>query len=129
MEAVAPDRQLAGRYRLREQIGAGGMATVWRADDAVLARAVAVKVLHAHLADDGSLLERFRREAVAAARLAHPNLVRVYDAGTDAGSAFIVMELVPGRTLADVIREGPMDPATAADVTMSVLSALDCAHA
>src|SRR5690348_10863362 len=122
MEAVAPDRQLAGRYRLREQIGAGGMATVWRADDSVLAREVAVKVLHAHLSGDAGLLERFRREAVAAARLAHPNLVRVYDAGTDAGSAFIVMELVPGRTLADVIREsGAMEPAVAADVVMSVL--------
>ncbi len=130
MEAVAPDRQLAGRYRLQEQIGAGGMATVWRADDSVLARAVAVKVLHAHLMEDGDLLERFRREAVAAARLAHPNLVRVYDAGTDAGSAFIVMELVPGRTLADVVREGgPLEPSTAADITMAVLSALDCAHA
>jgi serine/threonine-protein kinase len=106
------------------------MSTVGRADDSVLARAVAVKVLHAHLSENGDLLERFRREAVAAARLAHPNLVRVYDAGTDAGSAFIVMELVPGRTLADVIREGgPLEPSTAVDVTMAVLSALDCAHA
>lgn len=130
MEAVARDRQLAGRYTLRDQIGAGGMATVWRAEDSVLARAVAVKVLHSHLAERGDLLQRFRREAVAAARLAHPNLVRVYDAGTDDGCAFIVMELVPGRTLADVIRDGgALDPGTAADVTRAVLSALECAHA
>jgi len=88
MEAVAPDRQLAGRYTLLEQVGAGGMATVWRAQDHVLARVVAVKVLHDHLSADGALLERFRREAVAAARLAHPNLVRVYDAGEDGGQAF-----------------------------------------
>src|SRR5436190_10820638 len=126
MEAVAPNRQLAGRYTLQEQVGAGGMATVWRADDAVLARAVAVKVLHAHLSENGDLLERFRREAVAAARLAHPNLVRVYDAGSDAGSAFIVMELVPGRTLADVVRAGgALEPSAAADVTIAVVSALD----
>jgi serine/threonine-protein kinase len=130
MEAVAPNRQLAGRYRLQEQIGAGGMATVWRADDSVLARPVAVKILHEHLSESGDLLERFRREAVAAARLAHPHLVRVYDAGTDEGCAFIVTELVPGRTLADVIRDGgAMEPAAAADVTMAVLSALECAHA
>jgi serine/threonine-protein kinase len=130
MEAVAPDRQLAGRYTLVEQIGAGGMATVWRADDSVLARTVAVKVLRDHLAADAALLERFRKEAVGAARLAHPNIVRVYDAGTDDGHAFIVMEYVPGRTLRDVIeREGPLDVSPSAGVTSGVLSALACAHA
>jgi hypothetical protein len=130
MEAVAPDRQLAGRYTLVEQIGAGGMATVWRADDSVLARVVAVKVLRDQLAADGPLLERFRREGVGAARLAHPNIVRVYDAGTDRGHAFIVMEFVSGPTLRALIESGgAVDPPAAARVTVGVLSALACAHA
>jgi serine/threonine-protein kinase len=130
MEAIAPDRQLAGRYTLVEQIGAGGMATVWRAQDSVLARVVAVKVLREHLAADAALLERFRREAAAAARIAHPNVVRVYDAGTDGGHAFIVMEYVAGNTLRDVIeRAGALDPAAAAGVIVAVLSGLARAHA
>jgi eukaryotic-like serine/threonine-protein kinase len=130
MEAVAPDRQLAGRYTLVEQIGAGGMATVWRAEDSVLARAVAVKVLRDPLASDAALLERFRREAVGAARLAHPNIVRVYDAGTDGEHSFIVMEYVPGRTLRALLDEqGALDPPAAAGVTIGILSALACAHA
>ncbi|MGH9126069.1 MAG: protein kinase domain-containing protein [Acidimicrobiales bacterium] len=91
---------LGGRYRLVRLIAQGGMAAVWEAHDGVLARAVALKLLHPHLAADQVFLERFRREAVSAARLSHPNVVATFDAGiTPDGTAFIVMELIRGQTL------------------------------
>src|SRR5688572_22217002 len=91
------------------------MASVFRARDEVLARTVAVKILHPKLADDESFLERFRREALAAARLTHPNIVSIYDTGTDSGpdgnQHFIVMEFCGGGTLADLAKtEGALDP-------------------
>lgn len=106
------------------------MAEVWEAHDDVLARAVAVKVLHAHLAKDPGFAERFRREAIAAARLAHPNIVNTFDAGTDGDTAFIVMELVTGRTLRESLEaadEG-LSPAIATRIAIDVADALDCAH-
>ena len=85
------------------------MAEVWEAVDDILGRPVAVKILHPHLAADESFRERFRREAIAAARLAHPNVVATFDTGTDDGTTFIVMELVDGRTLRQVLNErGPL---------------------
>jgi serine/threonine-protein kinase len=126
---VTTERTLAGRYRLVRAIARGGMAEVWEGHDEVLARAVAVKVLHAHLAADPDFAERFRREAIAAARLAHPNIVNTFDAGTDGDTAFIVMELVRGRTLREALEEdGGMSPAMAAQVASDVADALDCAH-
>src|SRR5687767_7831787 len=89
-------RRLGGRYELEDEIASGGMGTVWRARDEVLGRPVAVKVLHDHLARDPDLLDRFRLEAVAAARLTHPGVVRVFDTGIDDGVCFIVMELFEG---------------------------------
>jgi eukaryotic-like serine/threonine-protein kinase len=105
------------------------MAEVWEASDEVLGRPVAVKVLLPHLASDGSFLERFRREAVAAARLAHPNVVATFDTGVDDGVAFIVMELVHGRTLYEVLAaNGPLPPARATGIAVQVADALDYAH-
>jgi serine/threonine protein kinase len=92
---------LGGRYEVEEELGRGGMAKVYRGTDTVLGRPVAVKILAPQFTDDPSFVNRFRREAQAAARLNHPNLVSVYDTGSDDGVHFIVMEYVEGRTLAD----------------------------
>jgi eukaryotic-like serine/threonine-protein kinase len=119
---------LARRYRLDEVIASGGMAEVWQAQDLVLQRAVAVKLLHPHLAGDQLVTERFRREAIAAARLSHPNIVPTFDAGTDDGLTFIVMGLVNGKSLAEVLSQRKMTVAEAAMVGRQVADALDHAH-
>jgi hypothetical protein len=129
MEAVAPDRRLAGRYVLEESIAAGGMAAVWKANDLVLARAVAVKILRQDLAREGDLAERFHREAVAAAALTHPHIISVFDTGTDDGLHYIVMEHFAGRSLWQVLaHHGPMEPQAAVGVLLPVLEALAFAH-
>src|SRR5688572_20313064 len=105
------------------------MAEVWEARDDVLARAVAVKILHPHLADDAGFVERFRREAITAARLSHPGIVATYDTGTDGDVAFIVMELVRGRTLRQALQDGPPpSPLEAARIAADVADALGHAH-
>ncbi|MDQ1497395.1 MAG: eukaryotic-like serine/threonine-protein kinase, partial [Actinomycetota bacterium] len=105
------------------------MAAVWEAEDKVLTRRVAIKVLHPHLAGDDGFRTRFRREAVAAARLAHPHIVTTYDTGRDADVAYIVMELVEGTTLARLLKSsGPLPVAKAIDVAVQVADALACAH-
>jgi serine/threonine-protein kinase len=120
---------LQDRYELIEQIGSGGMATVWRAVDRQLGRTVAVKTLHQNLAEDGAFVERFRREARSAAALAHPNIVTVYDSGDENGAPYIVMELVDGMSLHSVLAaSGPLSVAHAARVGAAVLAALDHAH-
>jgi serine/threonine-protein kinase len=126
---------LAERYVLESEIARGGMAIVYKARDDVLARPVAVKVLHAHLADDAAFLERFRFEALAAARLAHPNIVSIYDTGaepTDSDGTthhYIVMEYCGGGSLAEHLAgEGPLRPERAAVVGSSVCEALAYAH-
>lgn len=126
---------LAERYVLESEIARGGMAIVYKARDDVLARPVAVKVLHSHLADDETFLERFRFEALAAARLAHPNIVSIYDTGTERtdpdGEArhFIVMEYCGGGSLAEhLVNEGPLQPERADVVGSSVCEALAYAH-
>lgn len=121
---------LAGRYRLVEQIATGGMGTVWRARDEVLERSVAVKLLHEALARDDRAAERFRREALTAASVAHPNMARVFDYVQEDGRPGIVMELVEGETLAHAIARGgalPVDRAVA--IAAAVLDALEAAHA
>ena len=125
---------LAGRYALDELVAAGGMASVYRARDEVLARTVAVKILHPKLAQDESFLERFRREALAAARLTHPNIVSIYDTGTETGSDgeqhFIVMEFCGGGTLADLAAaEGPLEPSRICMIGSAICDALSYAHA
>ena len=98
---LAAEEVLDDRYRLVRRVARGGMAEVWEAFDAVLSRAVAIKVLLPHMAVDEDVRERFRREAVAAARLSHPNIVATFDTASHNGASFIVMELVRGRTLRD----------------------------
>ena len=122
-------RRLADRYLLEEELASGGMGGLWLAHDEVLGRRVAVKVLHDHLARDEDLLERFRIEAVAAARLSHPAVVRVFDTGIDDGVCYIVMELVEGRTVAELLKErGALPPGEATAIVRGVLSALSHAH-
>jgi serine/threonine-protein kinase len=120
---------LGGRYRLDEQLASGGMAQVWLGTDEVLRRAIAVKVLHQHLADDETFVARFRHEAIAVARLSHPAIVSVYDTCSDNGVEAIVMELVRGRTLRQRLDEGPVDPWLAANTAAQVCGALSVAHA
>jgi tRNA A-37 threonylcarbamoyl transferase component Bud32 len=130
MEAPAPKHRLAGRYVLEELIDTGGMAAIWRARDQVLARMVAVKLLRQDLAGDPEFAKRFQREAVAAARLTHTNIVSVYDTGVDDDISFIVMEYSDGRNLSQVMSErGPLEPEEAAGLICPVLSALAYAHA
>ena len=122
-------RRLTDRYVLEEELASGGMGTLWLARDEILGRSVAIKVLHEHLAGDRELLERFRLEAVAAARLSHPSVVRVFDTGTSDGVVFIVMELVEGETVADLLAErGALSPAEACAIARGVLVALSHAH-
>jgi serine/threonine-protein kinase len=125
---------LAQRYTLEETVASGAMTTVWRARDGVLARAVAVKILHPHLSTDAEFLERFRREALAAARLTHPAIVAIYDTGEDrddegGGRHYIVMEYCAGGTLADLLRrEGPLTAERVASIGAVVCDALEYAH-
>ncbi len=101
---------LGGRYTLTERIAAGGMGDVWAASDRVLGRTVAIKIMRSLTTDEGSFAERFRDEARHTAGLSHPNIAAVYDYGEDDGTAYLVMELVPGRPLSALIAEGPMAP-------------------
>jgi serine/threonine protein kinase len=121
---------LGGRYEVEEELGRGGMAKVYRGTDTVLGRPVAVKILAPQFTDDPSFVNRFRREAQAAARLNHPNLVSVYDTGSDDGVHFIVMEYVEGRTLADYLAGGGrIMPQRAIEIAEAVSQALTAAHA
>lgn len=118
-----------GRYLLEHELGRGGMATVHLARDAELDRPVAVKVLAGHLSGDEDLRERFVREARMAAGLSHPNVVQVFDAGEEDGRLFIVMEYVPGITLADELhRAGKLDPSAAVDLALQACAGLGHAH-
>ena len=118
-----------GRYELLRRIARGGMADVYLARDASLDRQVAVKVLFPEFANDRSFVERFRREAKAAANLNHPNIVGIYDWGQEQGTYYIVMEYVVGRSMADVLRStGPLSPDRAAEIAADVSDALSTAH-
>jgi eukaryotic-like serine/threonine-protein kinase len=120
---------LDGRYRILERIAAGGMGEVFRAHDAVLAREVAIKILHRSLAGDADFIDRFRREARAAAVLNHPNIAGVYDWGAVDGIYYMTMEFVRGQSLRELVAaRGRLLPAQAADVLVQVLAALQHAH-
>jgi eukaryotic-like serine/threonine-protein kinase len=128
---VSTPTAVAERYRLDERLGAGGMSTVFLGLDTVLERQVAVKLLAEHLAEDESFVARFRREALAAARLQHPNVVQVFDSGQDPSSNrhFIVMEYVDGPSCADLIREqGTLGVEQTADIVRGACNGLDYAH-
>jgi serine/threonine protein kinase len=122
---------IGGRYRVEGRIGVGGMSTVLLAVDERLERHVAVKLLAEHLADDPTFVSRFRREALSAARLVHPNIVQVFDSGFDAAAHqhFIVMEYVRGLSCAEILRErGHLDVDQAVDIVEQACRGLDYAH-
>ncbi|MGY1397468.1 Stk1 family PASTA domain-containing Ser/Thr kinase [Streptomyces sp. SS10] len=120
---------LDGRYRVEARIAVGGMATVYRALDTRLDRILALKVMHPSLASDAGFVERFIREAKSVARLAHPNVVQVFDQGTDGGYVYLAMEYIPGCTLRDLLRErGALQARAALDILEPVLAALGAAH-
>ncbi len=128
---MAAPASVAGRYRIERRLGAGGMSTVFQAEDTVLERAVAVKLLAEHLAQDEAFVARFRREALAAARLQHPNVVQVFDSGEDpeSGRHFIVMEYVDGPSCADLLREhSQLGIEETVDIVRGSCHGLDYAH-
>src|SRR5271163_4581653 len=129
MEPVDTPRIYSGRYELTHLIARGGMAQVYRAMDRQLERPVALKVLFPELSVDRTFVERFRREAQAAANLSHPNIVPVFDWGEDSGTYFIVMEFVDGRPLSSILKTaGSLSAERTADVGAHVAAALGYAH-
>jgi serine/threonine protein kinase len=128
---MTADTLFADRYRLERRLGVGGMATVQLALDTRLERRVAVKLLAEHLASDSNFVSRFRREALAAARLVHPNIVQVFDFGSEEGSGrqYIVMEFVDGPSCAEILRElGRLAPDDAVSILTQACRGLDYAH-
>jgi eukaryotic-like serine/threonine-protein kinase len=120
---------ISDRYRIEDRLGSGGMSSVFRATDTILERTVAVKILAEHLSDDDRFVARFRREALAVAKLVHPNIVQVYDTGNDGGQYYIVMEYVRGRSGAQLLQsEGKLDPETAVEIGVQACAGLDYAH-
>jgi hypothetical protein len=127
---IMVERVLDGRYALEALVGSGGMADVYRAKDQLLERTVAVKILHQQYENDTEFITRFQREAKAAARITHPNIVNVYDVGVAEGRHYIVMEYVPGRTLKERIKEeGPVPVPQALQIARQIAGALAQAHA
>jgi serine/threonine-protein kinase len=126
---MSDDGLLSGRYEIGDRLGSGGMSSVHKATDRTLERTVAVKILAEHLSDDERFVARFRREALAVAKLIHPNIVQVYDTGIDRGRHYIVMEYVEGRSGAQILqRHGPLDAETTAEVGAQACAGLDYAH-
>jgi len=122
-------RLIDGRYQVKSRIARGGMATVYLATDLRLERRVAVKIMHGHLADDSAFKARFVQEARSAARLAHPNVVNVFDQGQDSDMAYMVMEYLPGITLRDLLKDyGKLTAEQTLDIMDAVLSGLAAAH-
>jgi beta-lactam-binding protein with PASTA domain/tRNA A-37 threonylcarbamoyl transferase component Bud32 len=122
-------RLIDGRYQVRSRIARGGMATVYLATDLRLERRVAIKIMHGHLAEEGNFKERFVQEARSAARLAHPNVVNVFDQGQDSDMAYLVMEYLPGMTLRDLLKDyGTLTTEQTLDIMDAVLGGLAAAH-
>jgi eukaryotic-like serine/threonine-protein kinase len=126
---IDPETIVDGRYRVISRLGSGGMADVYLAQDQLLGREVAVKVLHHHFAEDQEFVERFRREASSAAALSHPNIVGIFDRGEWNGTYYIAMEYVAGRPLKAIVREqGAIAPAAAIEIVVQILRAARFAH-
>ncbi len=126
---IDADTIIDGRYRVLSRLGSGGMADVYLAQDQLLGRQVAVKILHHHFAEDQEFVERFRREASSAAALSHPNIVAIFDRGEWNGTYYIAMEYVAGRSLKAIVREdGPLPASTAIDIVIQILRAARFAH-
>src|SRR3954471_10574172 len=121
-------RTLDGRYEVLDRLGVGGVGVVYRGKQVKLGRLVAIKVLQQHAAVSPEWRRRFDREAKALSALAHPNVVPVNDSGIHAGVPYLVMELLLGRTLADLVKEGPLPPARALDIVRQMLRGLAFAH-
>src|SRR2546429_3393454 len=120
---------IADRYELEELVGTGGMSSVFKARDRMLDRKVALKVLHEHYLDDDEYVERFRREARAAAKLSHPNIVTVIDRGEADGRQFIVFEYIDGQNLKQLLEsKGRLPVRTALELAIEIGSALAFAH-
>src|SRR5436190_964528 len=120
---------ISGRYQLGDRLGSGGMSSVYKATDRVLERTVAVKVLAEHLSDDEKFVARFRREALAVAKLIHPNIVQVYDTGVDESRHYIVMEYVAGRSGAQLLQSrGRIGPEAAVEIGVQSCAGLEYAH-
>ena len=117
-----------GRYRLVELLGRGGMGEVWRAHDTVTNRTVAIKLLPPHLADDDTFVQRFRREAEAAARLNNPHIIPIHNYGEIDGRLYVDMRLIEGRDLQAVLADGPLEPGRAVRIVEQVAKALHAAH-
>ncbi len=129
MSGINQGELVDGRYRIQRRLGTGGMADVYLAQDQQLERPIALKLLHRRFAEDPGFVERFRREAQAAANLQHPNIVAVYDRGSWDGTYYIAMEYLQGRTLKQVVRdEAPLDPVRAIDIVVQILKATRFAH-
>jgi eukaryotic-like serine/threonine-protein kinase len=129
MAGLGPGTLVDERYKIISRLGAGGMADVFLAEDEQLGRKVALKLLYQRFAEDPGFVERFRREAQAAAGLQHPNVVSVYDRGAYDGTYYIAMEYLPGRSLKQLIRaEAPLDPIRAIDIALQILKAARFAH-
>src|ERR1700736_5836862 len=126
---VEPDTIIDGRYRVLARVGSGGMADVYLAEDQLLGRQVALKLLHQHFAEDQEFVERFRREASSAAALSPPNIVAIFARGEWQGTYYIAMEYVAGRSLKSIVREqGALDPALAIDIVSQILQGARFAH-
>jgi serine/threonine-protein kinase len=120
---------ISDRYQLGDRLGSGGMSSVYKATDRVLERTVAVKILAEHLSDDDKFVARFRREALAVAKLIHPNIVQVYDTGVDHDRHYIVMEYVEGRSGAQLLQtRGPLGAETAVEIGAQACAGLEYAH-
>ena len=129
MSGPAPNTMIDGRYRVLSKLGSGGMADVFLAEDEQLSRKVALKLLYERFAADPDFVERFRREAQAAAGLQHPNVVSVYDRGRYEDTYYIAMEYLPGRSLKQLIREeAPLEPLRAIEIAIQILKAARFAH-
>src|SRR6476646_3704227 len=126
---VEPNTIIDGRYEVISRVGSGGMADVYLAEDQLLGRQVAVKLLHHHFAEDQEFVERFRREASSAAGLSHQNIVGIFDRGEWQGTYYIAMEYVAGRSLKTIVREeGALEPALAIDIVVQILRAARFVH-
>jgi eukaryotic-like serine/threonine-protein kinase len=128
LPVISKGALIAGKYEIVDELGAGGMGIVYRAEDLKLKRTVALKFLPPELAELPDFKERFLREAQAAAALAHPNICVVYEAGESEARPFIAMEYIEGETLRDRIRRGPLEPSEALDIAAQVAAGLGEAH-
>src|ERR1700674_3225858 len=120
--------QLISHYRILGHLGSGGMGAVYRAEDTTLHRTVALKLVPESVAHGSNVYERMRHEARAASALNHPNICTIYEVGEDAGEMFIAMEYIEGRTLAELIRQGPLPTETVLRYGCQITSALGHAH-